>query len=73
MMDKPDSRQPLSYRARRYARGIAVAATLTLAALLFLYTTLYGESHPEAYAQHGQPAPSSVEETGSLGASQAPR
>lgn len=69
MTNKPDDRLPLATRARRYVRGIALAATLTLAALLFLYATLYGESHTDAYAQPGQATPASVEETGSIGSS----
>ena len=42
MFKKPDDRELLSHRARRYIRGIAVAMTLTFAALLFLAATLYG-------------------------------
>ncbi len=67
MKNKPDDRLPLSYRARRYVRGIAVAVTLTLAALLFLYATLYGEAHTDALAQPGSAAASQVQETGSIG------
>jgi hypothetical protein len=69
MKNKPDDCQPLSYRVRRYTRGIAVAVTLTLAALLFLYATLYGEARTDAYAEPRSGPSSQVEETGSLGAS----
>lgn len=68
MINKPHDRLPLSTRARRYVRGIALAMTLTLAALLFLYATLYGESHPDAYARP-EIAPTQVDETGSIGTS----
>lgn len=50
MFKKPDDRELLSHRARRYIRGIAVAMTLTFAALLFLAATLYGENRTTAMA-----------------------
>lgn len=51
MINKPDDLQTASHRARRYVRGIVVAVTLTVAALLFLYATLYGESSEGALAR----------------------
>lgn len=51
MMMKPDTQQSLRDRARRYVRGIALAVTLTFAALLFLYATLYGETNTGATTQ----------------------
>jgi len=51
MIEKPDDREPVSNRARRYIRGIALAMTLTCAALLFLVATLHGENRNAALAQ----------------------
>lgn len=51
MITKPDDQQILRDRARRYVRGIAVAVTLTFAALLFFYATLYGETSEGAVSQ----------------------
>lgn len=51
MITKPDDQQTLRDRARRYVRGIALAVTLTFAALLFLYATLYGETSSGDVAQ----------------------
>lgn len=58
-MIKDDDKVLMSYRARRYVRGIALAMTLTFFALLFLFATLYGESrgtdalaNPEASWKH---------------------
>ena len=51
MINKPDDQQALRDRARRYVRGIAVAVTLTFAALLFFYATLYGETNEGAVSQ----------------------
>lgn len=73
MVIKPDDQQSLRDRARRYVRGIAVAVTLTFAALLFLYATLHGEAgtgvvaEPDASSRNGFVRP--LQETGSIPAS----
>lgn len=54
MIEKPDDREPMSNRARRYVRGIVVAVSLTFAALLFLFATMYGENRNAALAQPEQ-------------------
>ena len=61
MINKPDDQQALRNRARRYVRGIAVAVSLTFAALLFFYATLYGETSEGAATQPD--ASAAVEQT----------
>jgi hypothetical protein len=72
MIIKPDDQQTLRDRARRYVRGIAVAVTLTFAALLFFYATLYGETSEGAVTQSeastAVPALHAPQETGSISA-----
>jgi hypothetical protein len=62
MNNKPDDQHSVSHRARRYARGIAVAAVLTFAALLFIIATIAGKAHmsPDALATTERPAPAAV-------------
>jgi hypothetical protein len=71
MINKPDDRQDIPERARRYVRGIVVAVSLTMIAFLFLYVTSYGDSHTDALAQPGAAsagaaAAGQVNETGSI-------
>ena len=56
MINQPDNQQALRNRARRYVRGIAVALSLTFAALLFFYATLYGETSEGTASQPGTSA-----------------
>lgn len=50
MTYKPAEQQSISYRIRRYARGIAVALALTIASALFFFAATMVEGRHGLYA-----------------------